>query len=168
MAKKGNKQAGQQVSDEVQIARNRRVHHDYEVLKTWVCGMVLSGSEVKSLRAGDVQWGDAHARLDDRGELWLYGLWVGDYRHAAGTLGHLNTQRRKLLLHRRELDAIAGQLRNPGLSLIPTRLYFKGGWAKIDLALGRGRKKGDKRHALAERARRRDTERELARRARGR
>src|SRR5437868_2745596 len=93
-----------------EILYNRKLRHDYAVLDSWEAGMRLMGSEVKSLRAGDVQWGDAHARLDaQKGELWLYGLHIGEYRQA-GAFGHQPQQPRKLLLKRRELDRLAGSL----------------------------------------------------------
>jgi len=161
MATKGSSQTAEVVS----ILRNKRVRHDYEILDQVEAGMVLQGSEVKSLRGGDVQWGDAHARLDDRGELWLYGLHIGEYRQA-GAFNHAPQARRKLLLKRRELDKLAGQLRAKGLSMVPTELVFRRGWAKCRIAVVRGRKKADKRRAMVDRARQRDIERELARRRR--
>lgn len=147
------------------VLRNRRLHHDYEALQTFEAGLVLSGSEVKSLRAGNVQLADAHARFDQRGELWLHGLHIGEYREA-GAFGHEPTARRKLLLQARELSQLIGKLQTKGLALVVSRLYFRRGWAKCELALVRGRKKADKRAALEERARKRDIERELARRMR--
>lgn len=152
--------------DEVQVVLiNRKLRHDYAVLDSWEAGLVLAGSEVKSLRAGDVNWGDAHARIDERGELWLYGLYIGEYRQAAA-FGHMATQPRKLLLKRQELDKIAGRLQAKGLTMVPERIVFRGGWAKIVICLAQGKDRGDKRQDLMKRAQTRDVERELARRMR--
>lgn len=148
------------------ILKNRRLRHDYQVLDTFEAGMVLAGSEVKSLRAGDVQWGDAHGGFD-RGELWLYGLHIGEYRQAA-QFGHQPLQARKLLLNRRELAKVADQLQGKGLTLVPDELRFVRGWAKIVLCLAKGKTRGDKRQDLVKRAQGRDVERELARRAKSR
>lgn len=148
------------------ILRNRRARHDYEILDEFEAGMVLQGSEVKSLRDGDVQWGDAHARLDHRRELWLYGLHIGEYRHAVHT-GHEAQARRKLLMHGAQLDKLAGAMQGKGLSMVPTALLFRRGWAKCVLAVVRGRKKADKRKHMLDEARKRDVQRELARRMRG-
>jgi SsrA-binding protein len=155
-----------QAPSEVQvIIRNKRARHDYEILSEIEAGMVLAGSEVKSLRGGDVQWADAHARLDDRGELWLYGLHIGEYRHAVDS-GHVPQARRKLLLNRRQLDQLAGEMQGKGLSMVPTALLFRRGWAKCVVAVVRGRKKEDKRRAMIDRAKERDIQREISRRLR--
>jgi SsrA-binding protein len=163
-AKKGGK--AEPKKDEVQeILYNRKLRHDYAVLDSWEAGMLLMGSEVKSLRAGDVQWGDAHARVDgERGEIWLYGLHIGEYRQA-GTFGHKPQQPRKLLLKRREIDRVAGAVQGKGLTLIPERLLFRRGWAKIVICLAKGKTHEDKRQDLKKKAADRDVERELARRA---
>lgn len=144
------------------ILTNRKLRHAYAVLDEWEAGMVLMGSEVKSLRAGDVQWADAHARLE-RGELWLYNLHIGEYRQA-GTFGHQPAQPRKLLLSRRELDKIAGALQGKGLTIAPAELHFRNGWAKIVICLAQGKNRNDKRADLVKRAQTRDVEREMARR----
>lgn len=149
-------------SDIVPIMRNRKLHHDYEVIRSFEAGLVLAGSEVKSLRNGDVQLGDAHGRLDDNGELWLYGLHIGEYRQA-GYAQHLAAAPRKLLLNRQELDSIAGTIQAKGLTIALARLYFKKGWAKAEVSLVRGKAKADKRTTLKNRATQRDAERELAR-----
>lgn len=147
------------------ILFNRRLRHDFEVLERYEAGIVLAGSEVKSLRAGDVQWGDAHARFDERTrELWLHGLHIGEYRQA-GAFGHRPQQPRKLLLHRRELERLYGKLSGKGLTVVPERLFWKGARVKVDLCLCRGKDKGDKRRDLMARAAARDVARELARRA---
>lgn len=162
MAKKPDPKA--KADDGVQVILvNRKLRHEYEVLDTWEAGMVLMGSEVKSLRAGDVQWADAHARLDQRNELWLYNLHIGEYKQAKA-FGHRPAQPRKLLLNRKELDKIAGRIETKGLTLVPDRLIFRKGWAKIVICLGRGKDREDKRHDLIKRAQKRDVEREMARR----
>ncbi len=155
--------SGAAAAPEVQeILFNRKLRHDYRVLDSWEAGMVLMGSEVKSLRSGDVQWGDAHARFD-RGELWLYGLHIGEYRFAVGS-GHQPAQARKLLLGRRELDRLSGALTGKGLTVVPERLLFRKGWAKIVVCLAQGKTHDDKRSDLVARATERDVQRELARR----
>lgn len=148
------------------VARNKRIHRDYEVVDTQEAGVVLIGSEVKSLRAKDVQWGDAHGRFDRKGELWLCGLFLGEYKQA-GAFGHAPTRQRKLLLHRQQLDRWAGATAAKGLTLVPVSIYFKKGRAKIELALCRGKAKGDKRRDLIDKSQQRDVDREIARRMRG-
>lgn len=160
--------ASRPVSDIVPVLRNKRASYDYEMVRRLEAGLVLSGTEVKSLRAGDVQLGDAHARFDHRGELWLHGLHIGEWRHAGPYFQHQATARRKLLLNAAELRQLVGTMQQKGLSLILASLYFKRGRAKAELLLGRGRRKGDKRAVLMAKAKNRDVERELARRARGR
>jgi SsrA-binding protein len=148
-----------------EILYNKKLRHDFAILDRYEAGIVLMGSEAKSLRAGDVQWGDAHARFDDRvGELFLFGLHIGEYRQA-GTFGHQPLQPRKLLLHKRELEKLRGKLSAKGLTLVPEKLFWKGPWVKLDLCLCSGKDKDDKRRDLVARAQRRDVERELARRA---
>jgi SsrA-binding protein len=149
--------------DAVQLVlKNKKLRHDYHVEETWEAGLVLMGSEVKSLRAGDVQWGDAHARLE-RGELFLYGLHIGEYRQA-GAFGHRAVQPRKLLLHRREIDKITGRLQAKGMTMIPDQIHFRRGYARIVIGLCSGKDRGDKRQDLIKRAMNRDVEREMARR----
>jgi SsrA-binding protein len=154
---------GRAPAPEVQeILYNRKLRHDYRVIDSWEAGMVLMGSEAKSLRAGDVQWGDAHARME-RGELWLHGLHIGEYRFAVGS-GHQPAQARKLLLSRRELDRLEGALTGKGLTVVPERLLFRRGWAKIVICLAQGKTHEDQRQDLVARATQRDVQRELARR----
>lgn len=151
-----------------EILFNRKLRHDFAILDRYEAGIVLMGSEAKSLRAGDVQWGDAHARFDERDhQLYLFGLHIGEYRQA-GTFGHQPLQPRKLLLHKRELAKLHGKLSAKGLTLVPERLFWKGPWVKLDLCLCSGKDKDDKRRDLVARAQRRDVERELARRSKGR
>ena len=161
------KQRTASASDDIQvIMRNRRVSHDFEILERFEAGMVLTGTEVKSLRDHGGQWADTHARLDQRGQLWLHGLNIAPYRQAAGPFNHEPLAARKLLLHNRQLTRLAAHLQTKGLALVPAAIYFRKGWAKIELCLVRGRRKGDKREALRNRERTRDAEREVARRAR--
>ena len=146
------------------ILRNKKLRHDYAVLDTWEAGMVLMGSEVKSLRIGDVQIADAHARLDDNThELWLYGLHIGIYAQA-GAYGHTPQQPRKLLLNRRELNKIQNGMKGKGLTLIPEALLFRRGYAKCVICLCQGKTRGDKRQDLIKTAQKRDVEREMSRR----
>jgi SsrA-binding protein len=130
------------------IASNRTARREYEVLETLEAGLVLKGSEVKSLRESKVQINDAYARFNG-GELWLMGMHVSPYSHAVGVFGHEPDRQRKLLVHRNEMLRLKARVDQERLSLVPLSLYFKDGRAKVDLALGRGRNKGDKRAALA-------------------
>ena len=148
------------------MAQNRRARHDYDVLDTFECGIVLQGSEVKSLRDAKVQLKDAYARVEG-GELWLFGVHVAPYAFASGVGGHDPDRRRKLLLHRRQIDELLGRTRQEGLTLVPLSMYFKDGRAKVELALARGRKTYDKRHAIAARDAAREVERASASRRRG-
>ena len=144
------------------IAANRRARRNYEVLETVEAGLVLRGSEVKSLRAAHVQLGDAYARIDG-GEAWLVSMHIAPYDQAQSHSGHEPDRRRKLLLHRSELDRLRAIVDEQHLSLIPLSLYWKDGRAKVELALARGRKTYDKRQALAERDAAREAARAVAR-----
>ncbi len=149
------------------MAQNRRARHDYDVLETFECGIALQGSEVKSLRDAQVQLREAYARVE-HGELWLYGVHVSPYAFATGVEAHDPDRRRKLLLHRRQIDELMGRTRQEGLTLVPLSIYFREGRAKVELALARGRKTHDKRHAIAARDAAREVERTTAgRRRRG-
>ncbi|HEX8803150.1 MAG TPA: SsrA-binding protein SmpB [Acidimicrobiales bacterium] len=142
------------------IAANRKARRNYEVLETVEAGLVLRGSEVKSLRAAHVQIGEAYARIED-GEAWLLGMHVAPYERAQEHSGHEPERRRKLLLHAEEIARLRSLVDEQRLALVPLSLYFKEGRAKVELALARGRKTYDKRQVLA----RRDAEREAARAA---
>ena len=132
------------------MAQNRRARHDYEILDTYEAGIVLAGSEVKSLREGKAQLRDSFARVQD-GEVWLYGVHVPPYAFASG-FGYTDPdRRRKLLLHRRQIDELDRRTSQDSLTLVPLSVYFKDGRAKVSLALARGRKTYDKRHAIAAR-----------------
>lgn len=146
------------------ICRNRRATHDYEIRETLECGIVLVGTEVKSLRAGHASLEDAYARLED-GELWLHGAEIPEYTFG-NRLNHKPKRDRKLLLHKREIAKFAGKASDRGFTLVPLRLYFKGGKAKVEIAVARGKQSLDKRHALKEREAKRDMDRALAQRRR--
>ena len=143
------------------VASNRRARHDYEILDTAECGIVLQGSEVKSLRAGRIALQDSYARIID-GEMWLFGVHVPPYAQANGFGAHEPDRKRKLLLHRRQIDEWMGRSQQQSLTMVPLSIYFKEGRAKVELALARGRRQFDKRHAIATR----DASREAAREAR--
>ena len=148
------------------VAQNRRARHDFDVLETFECGMALVGSEVKSIRDGKIQLRDAYAVVDG-GEVWLHGVHVSPYAMATGFGSHDPERRRKLLLHRREIDGLRVRTQQDGLALVPLSVYFKDGRAKVELALARGRKTYDKRHAIAERDAAREVARATARSRRG-
>jgi SsrA-binding protein len=139
------------------IATNRRARFDYEIVETFEAGLVLVGSEVKSLRDGKADLKDAYAAVRD-GELWLFSLRISPYEFARDG-GHDPERPRKLLLHRAEIDRIGSTLAEKGLTLIPTRLYFKDGKAKAELGLARGKDRFDKRETL----KRRQADREMQR-----
>jgi SsrA-binding protein len=143
------------------VATNRRARHDYDLLETFECGIVLQGSEVKSLRTGRAQLNDSYARVSD-GEVWLYGVHIPPWQYATGFGAHDPDRRRKLLLHRGQIDELVGKTQQQPLTLIPVKLYFHEGKAKVELALARGRRLYDKRRVLATR----EAEREAARMAR--
>jgi SsrA-binding protein len=141
------------------IAENRRARHDYELLERFEAGLVLTGTEVKSLRDGRVALGQAYAELRD-GEAWLVNASIATYDQ--GNIANHEPERpRKLLLHRRELASLIGKVRERGLTLVPTRLYFKDGRAKVELALARGKERQDKRRDIAKREADRQIERAM-------
>ena len=144
------------------VATNRRARHEFEILDRVECGIVLQGSEVKSLREGTAQIADGYARVDD-GELWLYQTHVPPWRTGVGFSAHDPDRRRKLLVHRRQVDELLGRTRAQPLTLIPLRLYFQDGKVKVELAVAKGRKLYDRRQELQKR----DAERDMARAARG-
>ena len=145
------------------IADNRRARFEYEVLERVEAGLVLTGAEVKSARAGHVQLGQAYADIR-AGEAWLVGASIAEYAPGGGAFAHAPERDRKLLLHRREIDSLYGKVREKGLTLVPTRMYFKDGKVKVELALARGRERADKRRVIAERDAKRQMERALRRR----
>jgi SsrA-binding protein len=144
------------------IATNRQARRNYEVLETVEAGLVLRGSEVKSLRLSQVQIRDAYARIDGN-EAWLHSLHIAPYSHAQDHSGHDPERPRKLLLHREEIDRLRAKVDEQRLALVPLSLYFKDGKAKVDLALAKGRRSYDKRQAIAQRDAERDAARAIAR-----
>lgn len=144
------------------IARNKRARHDYQILDTWEAGIVLTGTEVKSLRAGKANLTDSYGILND-GELFLLNLHISPYEQG-NRFNHEPTRTRKLLMHRKEIRKLIGAVERQGLTLIPLDLYFKGGVAKVTMALGKGKKLHDKRAD----ERKREDQRDMARAARAR
>jgi len=157
---------GSQAGGDRTIATNRRARHDYEILETVEAGLVLRGTEVKSLRDSQVTFKDSYATIRN-GEGWLLGCHINPYSH--GTDANHDPERdRKLLLHRREIGRLTGKIAERGLTLVPLRLYWKRGRAKVELGLARGKKLHDKRSALREREVRREMDRAAAEGRRGR
>jgi len=161
MAKKGKKQRAPASGD---VATNRRAGHRFELIEKFEAGIELRGSEVKSLRNGKAQLSDAYAAID-HGEVWLRGLHIPPYEPASRE-NHDPERPRKLLLHRAEIERLLGKTAERGLTLVPTRIYFKGPRAKVELALARGKEGRDRRREIAERDVRREVEREFKSRIR--
>lgn len=147
------------------IAENRRARHDYQLLERVEAGVALTGTEVKSLRQGRATLAQSWAEIRD-GEAWLHGVEIAVYDQG-NRANHEPARARKLLLHRREIDSLYGKVREKGLTLVPTRLYFKDSRVKVELALARGKEQRDKRRDLAERDARRQIERALKTSRRG-
>ena len=145
------------------VVSNRRATHDYEILERFEAGMVLSGAEVKSLRGGRGSLAEAYARVHGN-EVWIEGMHIPPYEQQMDKRTYVPTRTRKLLLHRREIDRLVGAVAEKGLALIPLRVYFVHGLAKMELGLGRGRRQFEKRQVLAEREHKREMEREAGRR----
>jgi SsrA-binding protein len=149
------------------IASNKKARHDYAILKTYEAGLVLAGTEVKSLREGRASLVDAFAQ-EHQGEIMLYGLHIAEYGYGSWT-NHAPRRTRKLLLHKSEILKILAQLRDGnGLTLVPLSMYFNEGWAKVELGLARGLRSYDKRQVLAARDAQREIAREMGRRLKGR
>jgi SsrA-binding protein len=148
------------------VAQNRKARHDYSVLDTYEAGIVLVGTEVKSLRAGRASLADGYAQITG-GEVWLLGVHIPEYTQGTWT-NHDPRRKRKLLLHRDEIAKLIGKTREGGLTLVPLSLYFRDGKAKVELALARGKRSYDKRQDLARRDAGREVARALGRRAKGR
>jgi SsrA-binding protein len=144
------------------VATNRQARFRYELLDNVEAGIVLLGTEVKALRTGGAQMRDSYATLND-GELWLHNLHIPHYGPAARE-NHEPDRSRKLLLHRREIDRLIGRIRERGLTVVPTRIYFKGPHAKVEIALARGKDTHDKRESIREREQKREMERAVGRR----
>ena len=147
------------------VATNRKARHDYSILEVYEAGLVLLGTEVKSLRDGKASLVDAYATVDN-GEVWLRNLHIPEYHHGTWT-NHEPRRNRKLLLHRRQIDALIGKIRDGNLALIPLKLYFSEGKVKVEIALARGKRAHDKRQDMARRDAQREVVRELSRRAKG-
>lgn len=155
MAKSGNKNPSEEEKVRI-IARNRKALHDYKVLSQLECGLVLQGSEVKSLRSNQANISDSFARIE-KGEIWLYGMDIPEYTEA-NQLNHKAKRRRKMLLNRSEIRKFEVEMKTRGKSLIPLELYFKKGKAKISLALGLGQKFHDKRENI----KKKETQKDIA------
>jgi SsrA-binding protein len=147
------------------IAQNRKARHDYHVEDTWEAGLVLMGTEVKSLRMGRATLVDGFAEVDDH-EVWLHGVHIPEYSQGTWT-NHAARRRRKLLLNKSEIAKIERKITDKGYTLVPLALYFKDGRAKVEIGLARGKKSYDKRHALAERQADREKEQAVGRRLKG-
>jgi SsrA-binding protein len=147
------------------VAQNRKARHDYHVEDTFEAGLVLTGTEVKSLRAGRASLVDGFAEVKDD-EMWLQGVHIPQYTEGTWT-NHEPRRARKLLLHRREIERIESRVNERGLTVVPLALYFKDGKAKVEIALARGKKAYDKRQAIAKREADREAAREMGRRAKG-
>jgi SsrA-binding protein len=156
MGKKGKRKRAPASGD---VATNRRAGHKFELIERMEAGIELRGSEVKSLRNGKAQMADAYAAIE-RGEVWLRNLHIPPYEPASRE-NHDPERPRKLLLHRAEIERLVGKTAQRGLTLIPTRIYFKGPRAKVELALARGKEGRDRRREIAERDTRREVEREF-------
>ena len=143
------------------IAQNKKARHEYSILDTYECGVVLMGTEVKSLREGRASLADAFATIDD-GEVYLHNVHIPEYAFGSWT-NHAPRRVRKLLLHKGEIKRLIGRTKESGLTLVPTRLYFNGRHAKVEIALARGKYRGDKRQAIKEREMRREIERSFRR-----
>jgi SsrA-binding protein len=146
------------------VANNRKARHLYHILETLEAGLVLTGTEVKSLRAGRANLGDAYAMVEN-GEVWLMKLHISPYEQG-NQFNHEPLRKRKLLVHRRDIQRLIGKTQEKGLTLIPLRLYFRGGWAKVELGLAKGKKSHDKREDIAKRDADRDIARALSRKGR--
>lgn len=142
------------------VTSNRQARHDFFILESVEAGLALTGTEIKSIRAGKVNLREAYARIEG-GEAWLVGMHISPYEGAGGYFQHDPLRPRKLLLHRREIASLRAELGQKGLTLVPLRLYLKRGRAKIELGLAKGKRLYDKRDSLAERDARRDVERAL-------
>ncbi|MGP3923700.1 MULTISPECIES: SsrA-binding protein SmpB [unclassified Streptomyces] len=142
------------------IAQNKKARHDYLILDTYECGLVLTGTEVKSLRQGRASLVDGFAQLDG-GEAWLHNVHIPEYSQGTWT-NHSARRKRKLLMHRAEIDKLIGKTQETGHTLVPLSLYFKDGRAKVEIALARGKREYDKRQTLREKQDRREAERAIS------
>src|SRR5919106_4097635 len=150
MAEKSEREAAQR-----NIAENRKAFHDYHILETFEAGVALVGTEVKAIREGSASLRDSFARVED-GEIWIYNVHINAYSHR-GYSDHEPTRRRKLLLHRQEIRKLIGKTVERGMTLVPTRLYFKNGHVKVAIGLAKGKKAHDKRETIKRREAERET-----------
>lgn len=156
-------QAPAEPGGEKVVTVNRKAFHDYQIEEELEAGLVLTGTEIKSIRAGRVQLRDAYARIEN-GELWLVGMHVSPYAHAGNYFQHDPDRPRKLLVHRSELDYLRNRVEARGYTLVPVRLVLRKGRAKVDIGVARGKKLYDKRDTMADREAQRDVERALRQR----
>ena len=147
------------------IAQNKKARHDYSILDTYECGIVLTGTEVKSLRAGRASLVDGFVMIEN-GELWMHGVHIPEYTEGTWT-NHTPRRKRKLLVHREEIRKLSGKMKDSGTTLVPLQLYFKDGRAKVEIALAKGKKAHDKRDSLMEAQAVREINREISRRQSG-
>ncbi|QDV37477.1 SsrA-binding protein SmpB [Tautonia plasticadhaerens] len=160
MAKKGGGKQQDGKGDGIQVvARNRRARHEFDLLEKVEAGIVLTGTEVKSLRGGKASLEEAYASID-RDEVWIYGVDIPEYLQA-NRMNHTPKRPRKLLLHRREIERLKTKAAEKGLTIVPLQLYFKKGLAKVEISIARGRKLHDKRDAIKARETKRDIDRAL-------
>lgn len=144
------------------VAVNRKARHDYHIEETYEAGLVLTGSEIKAIRAGRVNLRDAYAVIRD-GEAWLLNMHIGPWEQA-GQQGHEPRRNRKLLLHKHQISRLADKVQAKGYTLVPLKLYLRDGWAKVELAVAKGKRQYDKREAIAEREAQRRIDQALRRR----
>jgi SsrA-binding protein len=157
--------AGKESQPNQTVADNRKARHDYFIDESYEAGLALKGSEIKSIRSGQINLRGGYARVQN-GEVWLYDVHISPYEQSGTHYNHEPTRPRKLLLHRREISRILGQVERQGFTLVPLRVYFKGRRAKLDLGLARGKKLYDKREDIANREAKRDIERVMKSRSR--
>ncbi|MDT0307863.1 SsrA-binding protein SmpB [Streptomyces sp. DSM 44917] len=160
MAKTAKEKAKAAAAGRRLIAQNKRARHDYHILDTYECGLVLTGTEVKSLRQGRASLVDGFAQVDG-GEAWLHNVHIPEYAQGTWT-NHSARRKRKMLLHRAEIDKLVGKLQQSGITLVPLSLYFKDGRAKIEIALAEGKREYDKRQTLREKQDRREADRAMS------
>jgi len=143
------------------VSVNRKAYHDFEILETFEAGITLVGTEVKSVRAGQVNLRDNYAQID-KGELWVLNLHISPYSHG-NVMNHVPLRPRKLLMHKREISRLIGKTQEKGLTLVITKMYWQRNWLKVEVGLARGKKLYDKRHALREKDVKRQIERAVRR-----
>ncbi|MFI6941664.1 SsrA-binding protein SmpB [Streptomyces sp. NPDC050418] len=158
--KESRKSAKDKAPERKLVAQNKKARHDYHILDTYECGLVLTGTEVKSLRQGRASLVDGFVQIDDH-EAWLHNVHVPEYAQGTWT-NHSARRKRKLLLHRDEIDKLESKSQETGHTIVPLVLYFKGGRAKVEIALARGKKEFDKRQTLREKQDRREADRAMS------